>query len=208
MFQIGTLPIINSAVVKSSDYYETSISGYKKNEFWSIWSMPISKNCVASSAKYGDGLTLHTINNIQDYNLNTAWIPIEKNKSDHQYFEYIFKFPENNSYASPYQFLGICNLFNGNCKSLKTWNENSRVKKILVYYNDIPLCYVNVKDTWHFQSFDISRFFINRRYNKNLNADFEIKNGDKLRFEIVETYKGTKYDEVAISEFLCEGAGN
>ena len=208
IFQANVLPIINSTVVKSSDYYETSINAYKKNEFWGIWSMPISENCVASSTKNPDHDIQYAVNNIQDYNLDTAWIPMGKSKSNHPYFEYLFKFPENNSYASAYQFQGFCKLFNGYCKSFKIWNENSRVKRILVYYNDIPLCYVNILDTWHFQSFDISGFFKNRRFKKNLNAAFEIKNGDKLKFEIVDTYKGKKYNDVAISEFLCEGAGN
>ena len=41
-----------------------------------------------------------------------------------------------------------------------------------------------------------------------MNAPYEIKEGDVLKFEIVSVYKGSTYKDVAISEFLCEGAGN
>jgi len=208
LFQTKPLPVINSTVVRSPEEYSTSISAYKKNEFWGIWALPISENYRASSTKTAEGKNVYRVNNLQDYNLNTAWIPGANTKIANACLEYIFQFPANTSYAGAYQFQGICNLFNGYCKSQQIWNANSRVKKMLVYYNDIPLCYVNILDTWHFQSFDISRFFKNRRFDKNLDARFEIKNGDRLKFEIVESYKGIKYNDVAISEFLCDGAGN
>ena len=37
---------------------------------------------------------------------------------------------------------------------------------------------------------------------------FGIKNGDKLKFEIIEIYKGSKFNDLAISEFLGESADN
>lgn len=204
--QPTSLPTINSVIDTSRSYYETSIAGYKTNEFWGIWSLPISDICTVSSTKKPEDNNFYSIKNIQDQNLNTAWIPANNDKSNRQYFE--FTFPKDYQYASAYQFQGICDLFNGYCKSLKIWRENSRVKKLLVYYNGIPLCYVKLLDTWHFQYFDISRFFINRPRGTHLYAKIEIKEGDKLRFEIVDTYQGTKYNDVAISEFLCDGATN
>ena len=191
-----------------SDYCANSIQEYKNNvEFWGIWSLPIGEPSASSNlpdSKSGS----YTIENIIDYDLNTAWVPKGSTNGIGESFEFEFNFPDNTEYAGAYQFFGICSLFNGYCKSLDIWQANSRVKKLKVYYNDNELCYVILKDSWHFQSFDIGKYFINKRDKKYLNANYKIENGDVLKFEIVEVYKGSKYSDVAISEFLCEGAGN
>jgi hypothetical protein len=202
------IPNITATVDKSSDDYETSIDGYKKNEFWGNWAMPLSNLVYASTTKRGEEKISYDIKNIQDYNLNTAWVFESGDIANGCYFEFKFNFPPNTAYAGAYQFQGIGNVFNGYCKSPKTWTENARVKKLLVYYNDIPICYVTLLDTWHFQEFDLSKFFRNYRDKKNLNAKYEIKNGDKLKFKIIDIYKGSKFSDVAISEFLCQGGTN
>jgi hypothetical protein len=206
--QTVDIPDVKSTIDKSSDDYENSIDGYKKNEFWGNWSVSISNLVYASSTKASQGKHSYDITNIQDNNLNTAWVFELRSISEDCYFEFNFNFPKNTTYAGAYQFQGICSVFNGYCKSLKTWTENARVKRLLVYYNDKPVCYVNLLDTWHFQEFDISKFFRNNRNKKNLNAKYEISSGDKLKFKVIEIYKGSKFSDVAISEFLCEGGTN
>lgn len=206
--QVSNYDTIYSKVFDTnSDNYEKSLSGYKKSEFWPMWSMPIGKP-RASSTLASLGNKSFSIKNISDYDLNTAWVEGGKEYGIGEYFEFIFDFPINTEYAGAYQFQGICNIFNGYCKTVDLWNANSRVKMLKVYYNNIPICFVLLKDTWHFQTFDIGKYFKNRRQNKYLNAIYEIKKGDILKFKIVDVYKGNKYKEVAISEFLCEGAGN
>lgn len=208
LLQIGSdWPVINATIDKSDDFYETSIDGYKKNEYWGNWAMPLSDRINSSSQKKSTKSISYNAKNLQDYNLNTACV-FNNDSVSNRYFEFKFEFLQNTSYAGAYQFHGICNVFNGYCKSLKTWTENARVKTLLVYYNDKPICYVTLKDTWHFQDFDISKFFKNKRDKKYLAARYEIKNGDRLRFKIIDVYKGTKYTDVAISEFLCEGGTN
>jgi hypothetical protein len=201
------LPIVTSVIDKSDGYYEASIDAYKKSEQWDIWSLPISPVFVASSTKTEAGRS-YSFKNSQDANLNTAWVAGNSNGGVGEYFVCTFQFPENEGYSSAYQFRGICSMFNGYCKSPELWAQNSRVKRLKVYYNNTPLCFVDVVDTWHLQIFDISKFFKNRKFNQNLDAKYEIKNGDKMKFEIVEVYKGSKYNDLAISEFLCKAAGN
>lgn len=190
----------------SNDNYESSLDAYKTSEFWPMWSMPIGIPSASSTLESSKGNT-YNVENLTDYDLNTAWVG-DSVYGVGDYFEFTFDFPENTGYAGAYQFYGVCNLFNGYCKSEELWKANSRVKKMKVYYNDQFVCYVELCDTWHLQFFDIGEFFINRRENKYLNAKYEIKNGDVLKFEILEVFKGDKYQDVAISEFLCEGAGN
>lgn len=190
----------------SNDNYESLLDAYKTSEFWPMWSMPIGIPSASSTLESSKGNT-YNVENLTDYDLNTAWVG-DSVYGVGDYFEFTFDFPENTGYAGAYQFYGVCNLFNGYCKSEELWKANSRVKKMKVYYNDQFVCYVELCDTWHLQFFDIGEFFINRRENKYLNAKYEIKNGDVLKFEILEVFKGDKYQDVAISEFLCEGAGN
>ncbi len=199
--------VYSKIVDKGNDNYEESLEAYKNSEFWPMWSMPIGIP-HASSALIASGENTYTIKNVIDYDLNTAWVEGDTAYGIGEYFEFKFDFPENTEYAGAYQFYGICNLFNGYCKSKDLWQANSRVKKLKVYYNNQFVCYVELCDTWHFQSFDIGKYFINRRDNKYMDANFEIKNDDILKFEIIEVFKGSKYKDVAISEFLCEGAGN
>jgi hypothetical protein len=202
------LEIIKAKQIEStSDIYENDIEGYKTNEFWGIWTMPIGDAYSTSELK-SQGQVNYFIKNISDYNLNTAWIEGKPDYGIGEQFGFTFNFPENTEYGGAYQFYGIVNLFNGYCKSLETWQQNSRVKNLKVYYNRIPICIVDLIDTWHFQYFDIGKFFKYKRDKKFMNAPFEIRQGDKLTFEIIDVYPGNKYKDVAISEFMAEGAGN
>jgi|GEM_PF-5683560 len=49
------IPIISAYVDQSGDYYEHSIDGYKKNEFWGNWAMPLSRQLKSSSTKATSG---------------------------------------------------------------------------------------------------------------------------------------------------------
>ncbi len=202
------LEIIKAVQIENpSDIYENSFDGYKTNEFWGIWTMPIGDAFSTSELK-PQGQINYSIKNLSDYDLNTAWIGGKTDSGIGERFGFTFNFPENTEYGGAYQFYGIVNLFNGYCKSLDTWQQNSRVRKLTVYYNDSPVCIVELIDTWHFQYFDIGKFFKYKRNKKYMDAPFEIKQGDKLTFEIVDIYTGTKNKDVAISEYMAEGAGN
>jgi hypothetical protein len=202
MLQAKPGDIIKASVDVKSDGYEKTLEGYKESEVWGDWSFPIG-SAVASSVK---DVKNYKVSNISDLNLNTAWVP--KGNGLGESITFTFHFPKNAGYAGPYQFRGICTVFNGYCKSMKLWVQNSRVKELKAYYDGNFLCDVELLDTWHVQTFDISKFFKNRRYGKYLNAKYEVKNGGKLQFVITAVYEGAKYKDLAISEFLCDGAGN
>ena len=57
-------------------------------------------------------------------------------------------------------------------------------------------------DTWHIQSFSLNDFF----YDK-INIDstkIKIKDGDVISFQITDIYKGSKYEDICLSEFYGE----
>ena len=175
---------------------------------WSSFAFPIGdghvSDCLTPINNIESG-----VNNIYDFDQSTAWIARLEPNSD-VWVEFDFKDEDNQPfvYADTYKFLGICYICNGYCKSYNLWKANSRVKSMDVYLNNNKICSVSLLDTWKFQMFDLSQFFKNRRDSKNLDAPYEIKNGDKLSFHIIELYNSNKYDEFAISEFLCKGGSH
>jgi len=199
---------ISAIEADTSNYeYEESIEAYKTAEMWTIWTSPFS-NGSASSRLKSQKSNSYSVDKLSDFDLNTAWI---EGKSDYgigEQIEFVFEYPKHAYFGSAYQFYGRVNLFNGYCKSMKTWEENSRVKTLKVYFNDTPIALVELVDTWQFQYFDFSHFFRNHYINENLNAPYEVKEGDKLMFEIVDVYKGSKYSDVGFSEFMYRGASN
>ncbi len=212
LIPLSTIPqdleiIKSEQIEESDDIYESSIEAYKKNEYWDIWTTPIGKAFSTTELK-SNGLINYSIKNISDYDLNTAWIEGKTDFGIGEQFGFTFDFPEDTQYGAVYEFYGIVNLFNGYCKSPETWQQNSRVRKLKVYYNGTPICIVELLDTWHFQHFDIGKFFKYKRDEKYMNAPFEITQDDKLTFEILEVYAGTKYKDVAITEFMAQGAWN
>ena len=207
VFSQGLEIIRAKQIEQGSDIYEPNIEKYKSNECWGIWTMPIGDSFASSELKQ-QAQTNYSVKNLSDYDLNTAWVGGKSDYGIGEQFGFTFNFPENTEYGGAYQFYGKVNLFNGYCKSLESWRQNSRVKRLKVYYNNKPICIVQLVDTWHFQFFDIAKFFKYKRDKKFMNAPYEIKQGDKLTFEIIDVYKGVKYKDVAISEFMAEGAGN
>ncbi|MGM0579431.1 MAG: Hint domain-containing protein [Bacteroidota bacterium] len=91
---------------------------------------------------------------------------------------------------------------NGYVKSENSYKNNSRVKKLKVYLDNQPLATLNLKDTIANQWFSFEPIGTQDR------ASFEEmeKLPDwTLTFEIVEVYKGEKYDDTVISEIYFNG---
>jgi hypothetical protein len=113
-----------------------------------------------------------------DDNPRTAWV---EGKSDYGIGQYI-------EMDLPYGGYNI-GFFNGYQKNIESWKNNSRVKKMKVYGDGIPLCLVVMQDKMGCQFFDIPS-----------KAEYTW-----YRFEIVEVYQGLKWKDVAISEICSYG---
>lgn len=74
-------------------------------------------------------------------------------------------------------------IINGYSKSKSAYYNNSRVKELLVYKNGTPVAKLQLKDIPDaFQEFDMP-----------------LSSGDKITFEIVDVYKGKKYDDTLLT---------
>lgn len=199
---------IYAVQIDPTDYrYEKTIEAYQTSENWTLWSFPM-RNYRDSLKQHEQTSANYSYQNINDQNLSTAWVTDTTSENSPHKIEFEFHYMDYETYGSAYQFYGQINLFNGMCESLHTWETNSRVKTIHVRYNDSAICVVQLLDVWHFQYFNLDKFFKNRYLKKHLNAPFEIKEGDRLTFEIVELYPGNQYAKGALSEFMIQGAGN
>ena len=136
---------------------------------------------MASSTLANQGKYNYNIRNINDWDPMTAWVEGKQDYGIGEYFEI--------------KAAGINVIYNGYQASPKSWIENSRVKKFKVYKNNIELCYLELTDEMGRQSFELPDL---KKYNPEKESVY--------KFEIVEVYKGTKWQDVAISEInmgLC-----
>lgn len=91
---------------------------------------------------------------------------------------------------------------NGLVKSEKLWRKNSRVKRLKMYINDKPFAIMNLADSRQEQTFTFDPI-----------GNSDRANWDKLlllpwwtiKFEIMEVYKGSKYDDTVITEIYFDG---
>ena len=138
---------------------------------------------IKASSSLGDSYKVEFAN---DLSYKTAWVEGKKDEGIGEYLEYYFK---NDSPRITEIIIS-----NGYMKSEETWKNNNRVKKIKLYVNGVPLGVLNLKDSRTDQHFSVGTLGHN-------------KNGTDLilKFEILEVYKGSKYNDTAITEIYFDG---
>ncbi|MBO4810675.1 MAG: hypothetical protein J5552_03820 [Prevotella sp.] len=102
-----------------------------------------------------------------------------------------------------FRFAGNCpritsvGILNGHVKNEKSWRNNSRIKTMLMYYNGVPYRILDLEDSRTMQWFDVD----------TLGYEPMSENAEawRLKFEIREVYRGEKYDDAVISDFLFDG---
>ena len=138
---------------------------------------------IKASSSLGDSYKAEFAN---DLSYKTAWVEGKKDEGISEYLEYYFK---NDSPRITEIIIS-----NGYMKSEETWKNNNRVKKLKLYVNGVPLGVLNLKDSRTDQYFEVGTLGHN-------------KNGTDLilKFEILEVYKGSKYNDTAITEIYFDG---
>ena len=138
---------------------------------------------IKASSSLGDSYKAEFAN---DLSYKTAWVEGKTDEGVGEYLEYYFK---NDSPRITEIIIS-----NGYMKSEETWKNNNRVKKLKLYVNDAPFGILNLKDSRTDQYFSVGTLGHN-------------KNGTDLilKFEILEVYKGSKYNDTAITEIYFDG---
>ena len=121
-----------------------------------------------------------------DLNYKTAWVEGRKDEGIGEYLDYYFK------NRSP-RITSVI-ISNGYIKTDEAWSNNNRVKKLKMYVNGQPFAMLNLEDSRSDQVFETGIV----EHNPD-GTDLV------LRFEIVEVYKGSKYNDTAITEIYFDG---
>lgn len=173
---------------------ENEVCDETKNSFWEIIGGACSWYCaggpdtvMGSSQLKAQGKNSYKAGNAHDLNYKNAWVEGVPGYGIGEYLTYRFRG------GSPRVTTII--VVNGYVKSAKAYKENSRVKKLKVYKDDQPIAILELKDIIGEQSFNIGV----------LGSNKEGTPGWTLKFEIMEVYKGDKYDDTAISEIYFNG---
>lgn len=145
------------------------------------------ESVVASSYLSSQGSSNYRASNIKDCNHETAWVEGVKGYGIGEWIEF-------QDISADGTITGI-NILNGYVKSNKAWSENTRVKSLKVYYNDRPLCILELQNSRSLQYFGIDDLL--EGYTSHIS---------KLRFEILEVYPGTKYKDTVISEIYFKSS--
>ncbi len=137
----------------------------------------------ASSFLKSQGKISYAPKNAHDLNYKNAWVEGSDAYGIGEYLEYKF------TAGSPR--ITKIKVVNGYVKSETAYQNNSRVKQLKVYLNDKAFAIFNLEDKIACQSFNFEPI------------------GEKtdwiLKFEILDVYKGDKYDDTAISEIYFDG---
>lgn len=156
--------------------------------------------------------------NLVDGNNATAWVEGAEGSGVGEFIYFVL--PDSSRFI---------NVYNGYCKSKSLWEQNNRVKRMKVTYHvginaegfvteiaDVYKAlqfpsefYIDLEDAISLQTFlipfndaDLKTF--GQQVVEGFNREYDIpirKIYNILRFEIVDVYKGTKYDDTCISEF-------
>ena len=121
-----------------------------------------------------------------DLSYETAWVEGKEDSGIGEFIEYSFqsKSPRITSII----------ISNGYMKSDSAWENNNRVKSLKLYVNGKVFGILKLTDTKTNQTFKLGTFGHN-----------EDGSDMTLKFEILEIYKGKKYNDTAITEIHFDG---
>ena len=193
--ECNKLPAVQSISDFTSEEQKTNqLCNEMKDEIWHTDAVSWGNgwyDCViepikvsASSFLESQGNNKYDAINAHDFNYKNAWVEGVAGYGIGEYLVYKF-------HKSTPQINTII-IVNGYVKSNSAWQKNSRVKKLKVYVNNKEFVYLNLQDNISEQHFYIPEI-------GNFDNHFAIK------FKIMEVYKGTKYDDVVISEIYFDG---
>jgi hypothetical protein len=152
------------------------------------------QSVIASSELKAQGSNIYIAKNAHDLSYKNAWVEGATGYGIGEFLLYKFA-PE-----SP-RITDII-IVNGYVKSHRAYLDNSRVKKLKMYINDIPYAILNLEDQRSQQRFTVEPIGNGNRENID---KLKTLPGWTLKFEILDAYKGLKYDDTVITEIFFSG---
>lgn len=176
------------------DFSKKDFDSKKEITYWStMWHDNLDKLDIIT--KSSSTLRGYPVTNLFDKRHETAWVPGAKGTKGNGIGEWVSinLYPKKPDCPSGFEYFSMVP---GYLKSDKTWEENNRVKSVLLVYKSADyqdsILRLKFKDYKGFQTFDIGHY---------IDLDFEAK----FWVIIEDIYKGTKYDDTCISEIVING---
>lgn len=144
---------------------------------------------TASSTLQGKQHLNYLADNIYDSSRHNSWVEGVDGAGIGEYLELSQQYLCYEGDSDGGRLGEIC-VVTGYADTKKLWQENNRVKTLLMYMDNKPYAYLELKDTIQPQYFNV---WEDNGY--QLIPSQEIN----LKFEIVDVYEGTKYDDTAIT---------
>lgn len=194
LFTHQTIPTFKAIQAKDSDFMGQIDDGPTEvmpGCSWYCGGFVSDFTSSSSLAAYSD--ITYSADKAHDFDITTAWV---EGKSDYGVGEFVEYGFDMTTVKEKHQ-LGITKIIlaNGYKKTKKTWEENSRVKKVKMYVDNKPFGLLELLDSFEFQTIEIEKIYL------------PVKKVMKIKFVILEVYPGTKYKDTAISELLFDGVG-
>jgi len=189
--------------VPSSYYHSIGYGGCDGCSPWHSYYNTGPYSITASSYLKSNNDTINYLpENAHDGNLSTAWVEGVKGYGIGEYIVYYFE----HTMAR----ITEVRVANGYVKTDKTWRENSRVKKLNMYVDDKLFAILHLEDSSNEQIFKFEPIGYKRP--ADIESDDWYYSGKytqlptwTLKFEILEVYKGDKYDDTAITQIYFDG---
>jgi hypothetical protein len=141
---------------------------------------------TSSSQLKEEGKSSYLPENLHDFDLFTAWVPDTKTGVIGQKVNFHF---------DPFSpRVNEVTIYNGYIKNNELWRKNSRAKELKLYINNRPYATLELQDVTASQTFKIDPI-------QSTDSTKDLV----LTFEVLEVYKGSKYDDLAISEINFGG---
>lgn len=143
------------------------------------------KSVAASSHLQRIGAFSYEAGNAHDFNHETVWATKGKGIGE----------------SLTYTFEGGCpritkvKILSGHVKNEEIWRANSRVKRLRMYCDGKPIATLALQDSRTLQTFNVGTL----GYHDSTKPDWT------LRFEILDVYPGTRYDDTVIAELYFDG---
>ena len=139
-----------------------------------------ASNCLKPIGKF-----TYEGKNAHDFNHESVWATDGNGVGASLVYEFAGKNPR----------ITTIKILNGHVKTEKAWRENSRVKRLKVYYMDKPYAILELEDSRTLQEFEVGV----------LGPHSETAPNWTLKFEILEIYPGSKYGDTVIAELYFDG---
>ena len=178
----GTLIIEASSELASSDdrYAAVNLTSFRGREY--TWAEGVEGSGIGESITYCDSMYWH-ISNVWEGLQRRAWY--EPRRDEYGCLPDGYK-----------HYTEIC-IVNGYAKNQKTWEENGRIKTLLMYVGDTPYAYLELEDTIYPQYFLLPP------------NDIMVAEGDEITFHFVikDVYPGTRYEDTCLTGLVMEFTG-